>query len=85
MSIGPYWGPFLSVTGATIGATVAFLIARYVAADWVAQRLGERLARLVEGVEAEGWRFIAFVRLVPLIPFNALNYALGLTRIRLSH
>ena len=82
---GPYWGPFLSVTGATIGSTVAFLIARYVAADWVAQRLGERLARLIEGVEAEGWRFVAFVRLVPLIPFNALNYALGLTRIRLSH
>jgi rhodanese-related sulfurtransferase len=36
-------------------------------------------------VEEEGWRFVAFVRLVPLFPFNVLNYALGLTRIRLSH
>jgi rhodanese-related sulfurtransferase len=35
------------------------------------------------GVEAEGWRFVAFVRLVPLFPYNLLNYALGLTRIRL--
>jgi len=40
---------------------------------------------LVEGVEAEGWRFVAFVRLVPLFPYNLLNYALGLTRIRLFH
>ena len=38
---------------------------------------------MVEGVEAEGWRFVVFVRLVPLFPFNLLNYALGLTRIRL--
>jgi uncharacterized membrane protein YdjX (TVP38/TMEM64 family) len=34
-------------------------------------------------VEAEGWRFVAFVRLVPILPFNLLNYALGITRIRL--
>jgi uncharacterized membrane protein YdjX (TVP38/TMEM64 family) len=36
-------------------------------------------------VEEEGWRFVAFVRLVPLFPFNLLNYALGLTKLRLSH
>lgn len=41
--------------------------------------------QLKSGVEAEGWRFVAFVRLVPLFPFNVLNYALGLTRIKLSH
>jgi rhodanese-related sulfurtransferase len=40
---------------------------------------------LVTGVEAEGWRFVAFVRLVPLFPFNLTNYALGLTRISLQH
>ena len=39
----------------------------------------------IAGVEAEGWRFVAFVRLVPLFPFNLLNYALGLTRIPLAH
>jgi uncharacterized membrane protein YdjX (TVP38/TMEM64 family) len=37
------------------------------------------------GVEAEGWRFVAFVRLVPLFPFNLTNYAFGLTRISLQH
>ncbi len=36
---------------------------------------------LIAGVEAEGWRFVALMRLVPLVPFNLLNYALGLTRI----
>ena len=38
---------------------------------------------MIEGVEDEGWRFVAMTRLIPFIPFNALNYALGLTRIRL--
>jgi rhodanese-related sulfurtransferase len=40
---------------------------------------------MIEGVEAEGWRFVAFVRLVPFFPFNLMNYALGLTRIKFLH
>ena len=80
---GPIWGTFYSLTGATIGAAVAFLIARYLASDLVSRKIGGTLKQLVEGVEAEGWRFVAFVRLVPLFPFNLLNYTLGLTRIRL--
>ena len=82
---GPVWGTFYSLTGATLGATLAFLVARYLASDWVARKAGGRLKQLIDGVEAESWRFIAFVRLVPLFPFNLLNYALGLTRIKLSH
>jgi uncharacterized membrane protein YdjX (TVP38/TMEM64 family)/rhodanese-related sulfurtransferase len=82
---GPVWGSFYSLTGATLGATLAFLVARYVASDWVARKAGGRIKELIDGVEAEGWRFVAFVRLVPLFPFNLLNYALGLTRIRLWH
>lgn len=78
---GPVWGAVLNLLGATIGASLAFLVARYLAGDWVAQRAGGRLKHLADGVEAEGWRFIAFVRLVPLFPFNLTNYALGLTQI----
>jgi uncharacterized membrane protein YdjX (TVP38/TMEM64 family)/rhodanese-related sulfurtransferase len=78
---GPVWGTFLNLAGAILGATAAFLVARYVGADWVRQKAGARLERVIKGVEAEGWRFVAFTRLVPLIPFNLLNYALGLTRI----
>ena len=63
----------------------AFLLARYIASEWVERKTGGRLKQLKEGVEGEGWRFVAFVRLVPLFPFNLLNYALGLTRVKLSH
>jgi uncharacterized membrane protein YdjX (TVP38/TMEM64 family)/rhodanese-related sulfurtransferase len=78
---GPVWGTALNLAGATLGATAAFLVARYVLADWARQKAGARLDRLIKGVEAEGWRFVALMRLVPLVPFNVLNYALGLTRI----
>ena len=78
---GPVWGTLWNLTGATVGAAIAFLIARYLGADWVARRAGPRLSKLEAGVRGEGWRFIAFVRLVPVFPFNVLNYALGLTRI----
>lgn len=82
---GPVWGTVLNLSGATLGAVLAFLVARYLASDWVRARTGSRAERLIEGVEAEGWRFVAFTRLVPLFPFNLLNYALGLTRIPLLH
>jgi uncharacterized membrane protein YdjX (TVP38/TMEM64 family)/rhodanese-related sulfurtransferase len=82
---GPVLGTVYNLTGATLGATLAFLIARYLASDWVAEKAGGRVKQLINGVEGEGWRFVAFVRLVPLFPFNLLNYALGLTRLRLSH
>jgi len=82
---GPVLGTVYNLTGATLGATLAFLIARYLASDWVADKTGGRVKQLINGVEGEGWRFVAFVRLVPLFPFNLLNYALGLTRLRLLH
>ena len=80
---GPAWGTIINLTGATLGATIAFLISRYLASDWVAKRTRGRLKQLIRGVEEEGWKFVALTRLVPLFPFNALNYALGLTRIRI--
>jgi uncharacterized membrane protein YdjX (TVP38/TMEM64 family) len=82
---GPVLGTFYNLTGATAGAALAFLIARYLASDWVARKAGGRVKQLIDGVENEGWRFVAFVRLVPLFPFNLLNYALGLTRLKLGH
>src|SRR6266404_4888713 len=79
----PFWGSLWNLAGATLGATLAFLVARYIAGEWVARNAGGLLKRLIDGVDAEGWRFVAFVRLVPFFPFNLLNYALGLTRIPL--
>lgn len=80
---GPVWGSIWNLAGATLGATAAFVLARYLAGRWVRARAGGALKRVVEGVEAEGWRFVALTRLVPLVPFNLLNYVLGLTRIGL--
>lgn len=82
---GPFVGALVNLLGASVGSTLAFIVSRYLAGDWVTQRSGGRLKRIKEGVEAEGWRFVAFVRLVPLFPFSLLNYVLGLTRIKLSH
>lgn len=82
---GPAFGTFYNLTGATIGAMISFLAARYLAHDWVEKKTAGRLKQLKQGVEAEGWKFVAFVRLVPLFPFNVLNYALGLTKIQFSH
>ena len=78
---GPVWGTFYSLAGATLGAGASFLAARYLAAGWVSRKAGGPLKRVIAGVEAEGWRFVAFARLMPLFPFNLLNYALGLARI----
>ncbi len=81
---GPLLGALLSLIGATGGAALAFLVARYLAADAVERRVSGRLQEIKVGVEKEGWRFVAFTRLVPIFPFNLLNYAFGLTRIPLA-
>lgn len=82
---GPVFGTFYNLTAATIGAMISFVAARYLAHDWVEKKAGGRMKQLKQGVEGEGWKFVAFTRLVPLFPFNVLNYALGLTKIKFSH
>lgn len=81
---GPWWGGLFSLIGATLGAGCAFLIARYLNSGWIEKTAGEKLHHLLQGVRQAGWRFVAFVRLVPIFPFNFLNYALGLTSIPFS-
>jgi uncharacterized membrane protein YdjX (TVP38/TMEM64 family)/rhodanese-related sulfurtransferase len=82
---GPVLGTVYNLTAATIGSILSFLVARYLASDWVEKKTGGKLKQLINGVENEGWRFVAFTRLVPLFPFNLLNYGLGLTKIKFSH
>ncbi len=80
---GPVWGVVYSITGATAGASLAFLISRYIARDWIKAKLtGQRWKQLDSDVEKNGWKIVAFTRLVPLFPFNLLNYAFGLTSIK---
>jgi uncharacterized membrane protein YdjX (TVP38/TMEM64 family) len=83
---GPFWGVVYTITGATIGASLAFLTARYVARDWVKGKLtGPRWEKLDSEVARHGWKVVAFTRLIPAFPFNLLNYAFGLTKIPFAH
>ncbi|WP_303904945.1 TVP38/TMEM64 family protein [Thiohalomonas denitrificans] len=81
---GPYWGMLYNLAGATTGAVLAFVAARHIAADRVRRQAHGRLRQVIRGAETEGWRFVAFMRLVPVVPFALLNYAFGLTQIPLA-
>lgn len=79
---GPFWGVVYTIVGSTTGASLAFLVARYVARDWVAAKLtNPKWAKLDSEVAEHGWKVVAFTRLIPAFPFNLLNYAFGLTNI----
>jgi uncharacterized membrane protein YdjX (TVP38/TMEM64 family) len=79
---GPFWGVVYTAFGATGGASLAFLVARYLARDWVASKLtGAKLRTLDEKVAQHGWKIVAFTRLVPVFPYFLLNYAFGITRV----
>lgn len=71
--------------GASAGATAAFLVARYAARSWVERKLqgNRRFAAIDRAVGREGLKIVTLLRLSPVFPFNLLNYALGLTRVRL--
>jgi uncharacterized membrane protein YdjX (TVP38/TMEM64 family) len=90
LSAGALFGPFLgtlwTVIGATIGATGAFLVARFIAGDWARRQFesGDRLRKLSQGIEQDGFWFALSIRLAPVFPFNAVNYLLGLTPLPLS-
>ena len=78
---GPYLGILVNLAGGTLGAVLAFFVARYIARDWVEARAGPRTKGIMQSVDADGWKFVAFVRIVPIFPYNVMNYLLGLTRI----
>ena len=83
---GPVWGVVYAICGATMGATLAFLLGRYAGRDWVKQKLsGPRWKQLDQEVEKHGWKVVAFTRLIPLFPYNLLNFAFGLTGVKLLH
>ena len=83
--LGPGWGPLVVSIGSTLGATAAFLVGRKLGRDWVRERIGghERLRGVDGAIEREGLKVVLLLRLSPLIPYNALNYALSLTGVGL--
>jgi len=69
---------------ATVGSCLAFLVSRYLARSAVERKLEgkPKFSAIDRAVEAEGLKIVFLLRLTPVVPFNLLNYALGLTRIR---
>ena len=74
-------GPFLVSLGSTLGALLAFFVARYILRDWVEERYGEKLNPIHEGLCENDTHYILVLRLVPLFPFFLVNIAMGVSPI----
>jgi uncharacterized membrane protein YdjX (TVP38/TMEM64 family) len=81
------WGLPLVIVAATIGAGLAFLVARYIARERVARMTEHRpkFKAVDRAVTEEGWKVVLLLRLSPLVPFNLQNYFFGVTDIRFWH
>lgn len=81
---GVAWGLLLVSFASTLGATLAFLSARFLLRDWVTARFGDKLATFKSGMAKEGAFYLLSLRLIPIFPFFLVNLLMGLTPIRVS-
>jgi len=79
---GLWWGLLIVSFASTIGATLAFLIARFLLRDWVQARFGARLKAIDAGVQRDGAFYLFTLRLVPAFPFFLINLLMGLTAMK---
>jgi pyruvate/2-oxoglutarate dehydrogenase complex dihydrolipoamide dehydrogenase (E3) component/uncharacterized membrane protein YdjX (TVP38/TMEM64 family) len=79
---GLVMGTIIVSFASTIGATLAFLAARFVLGESVQQKFGQRMAEINKGVEKEGAFYLFTLRLVPLVPFFVINLLMGLTKMK---
>ena len=78
-------GTIIVSFASTIGATLAFLVSRFILRDSVQQKFGGKLAAINEGVEKEGAFYLFTLRLIPVFPFFMINLLMGITKIKVSH
>jgi uncharacterized membrane protein YdjX (TVP38/TMEM64 family) len=83
---GAISGSVYVFVGASVGATLAFLVGRYLARGWVSQRIAgnAKFTAIDEAIAREGFKIVLLTRLSPIFPFNLLNYSLGITRVSLT-
>ena len=79
---GLLWGTVVVSFASSVGATIAFLSSRFVLRDWVQSRFGRYLETVNRGVEREGGFYLFTLRLLPVVPYFAINLAMGLTTMR---
>lgn len=76
------WGLLLASFASTIGATLAFLVSRFLLRDWVKSTFSERIKAIDKGVEKDGPFYLLSLRLVPIFPFFVINLVMGVTSIK---
>ncbi|HMW55069.1 MAG TPA: FAD-dependent oxidoreductase [Accumulibacter sp.] len=79
---GLLWGTVIVSFASSIGATLAFLAARFLLRDWVGERFGERLKAVDEGIRRDGAFYLFTLRLIPVFPFFLVNLLLALTAMK---
>jgi uncharacterized membrane protein YdjX (TVP38/TMEM64 family) len=84
MLFGTGWGIVWAELGSVAGAAAGFLVARYVSSGLIDFQQGARVRSLLEWVERGGWRAVALLRLIPIMPHSVANYGLGLTALPLG-
>lgn len=83
---GVFWGSIYVFVASTLGATIAFLLGRYVSRDWVIRKLSQspKFCALDRAVVKSGFKIVLLTRLSPIFPFNLLNYAFGVMQVSLQ-
>ena len=79
---GLLWGTVIVSFASSVGATLAFVVSRFLLRDWVQARFGRQLRAINEGVAREGGFYLFTLRLIPAVPFFVINLAMGLTPLR---
>jgi len=79
---GLLWGTVIVSFASSVGATLAFVVSRFLLRDWVQARFGRQLRAINEGVSREGGFYLFTLRLIPAVPFFVINLAMGLTPLR---
>jgi len=84
---GVVWGSIYVSIASTLGATCAFLVGRYLARNAIARKIegNTHFAAIDKAVAGEGWKIVGLTRLSPVFPFTLLNYAFGITQVKLGH
>ena len=79
---GLLWGTVLVSFASTLGATIAFIVSRYILREGIQRRYGDRLKAINAGIERDGAFYLFTLRLVPAFPFFVINLVMGLTPMR---
>ncbi len=82
LAFGPVWGFILTLTGATIGALLAFFTARKIGARRIESRWGRKLHKLQNVLEKNGFLVIILLRLIPIFHFDLISYAAGMSKVK---